>query len=253
MKQRTMPNRMPKPQAMTLIEVLVLTTVIAVLTVLGLPYLSRYSAKSARITCANNLREIGLAYRVWFENGDKPQTQMGIQYGGWADCLSNANQGPICWTNYAIMADQLGQSPKLLICPTDERVPAKNLTNAFKDNTHLSYFVGVCANDLYPESIWGGDRNLGPGTKPDPDYGYSPKNGKGNDVIIPLTGPVSWSLKMHSAENPAGAGNILLGDGSCQQVSTSSLNRYWLTIARGCDNWPVGQTPAVPSIRLVFP
>ena len=121
------------------------------------------------------------------------------------------------------------------------------------DNTHVSYFIGVSANDTQPQSILGGDRNLGPGTVPAPEYGYSPKSGKGNDVAIPISGPVSWSLKMHSAGYPVGAGNILLGDGSVQQVSTTNLIQMWMPNAQGADNWPAGQVPANPSIRLVFP
>jgi hypothetical protein len=176
-----------------------------------------------------------------------------VKQGGWGDCLTNANQGAICWTNYTIMRKELGQSPKLLVCPTDKRKAAADLTNDFKDNTHLSYFVGVGANNIYPQSFQGGDRNLGPGNKPDPDYGFSPKSGKGNDVIIPISGPVCWSWKIHSAGNIAGAGNILIGDGSGQQVTSSSLNRSWLTTAADTTNWPAGRTPAVPSVRLVFP
>jgi hypothetical protein len=113
--------------------------------------------------------------------------------------------------------------------------------------------VGVSPSDLYPQSIAGGDRNLGPGTKPGPDYGYSPKSGKGNDVAIPITGPVSWSLRMHSAGNSAGAGNILLGDGSAQRCSTAPFNTVWLRNAAPTTNWPIGHIPATPSIRLLFP
>jgi hypothetical protein len=150
------------------------------------------------------------------------------------------------------MSNELGLSPKLVVCQNDERQPALTFTNNF-DNTHVSYFVGVTANDNNPQSIQGGDRNLGPGTVPDPDFGYSPKSGKGNDVTIPITGPVSWSLKMHSAGNPVGAGNILLGDGSGQQVSSASFNLNWLRNAQGTNNWPAGHIPTTPSIRLVFP
>lgn len=209
--------------------------------------------KSQRVSCVNNLKEIGTAYRLWAgDNGDLVPPQQSVSKGGWKDFLSNANQGAICWSNYAIMADDLGQSPKLVVCPSDERTDVASFTNNF-DNTHVSYFIGVSANDLYPQSIAGGDRNLGPGTKPDHDYGYSPKSGKGNDVAIPISGPVSWSLKMHSAGNTAGAGNILLGDGSAQQVSSASFNQNWLRNAAPTTNWPAGHIPATPSIRLVFP
>jgi hypothetical protein len=48
-------------------------------------------------------------------------------------------------------------------------------------------------------------------------------------------------------------GNILLGDGSGQNVSTFDFNVRWLRNAPSTTEWPTGHTPAVPSIRLVFP
>jgi prepilin-type processing-associated H-X9-DG protein len=58
---------------------------------------------------------------------------------------------------------------------------------------------------------------------------------------------------MHSAGNIAGAGNILLGDGSVQQVTTANFNQNWLPNVTPTTNWPPGHVPANPSIRLVFP
>jgi type II secretory pathway pseudopilin PulG len=239
---------------LTIIEVCVVIALLAVLASMLLPATSRSSQHRAqRISCLNNLKEIGTAYRLWAgDNGDLVPSQQTVASNGWWDFLTNGNQGARCWMNYAIMQNELGQSPKLVVCPADERQPALAFTNGF-DNTHVSYFVGVNANDTYPQSMLGGDRNLGPGTVPDPGYGFSPKDGKGNDVIIPISGPVCWSLKMHSAGNPAGGGNILLGDGSGQQMSSASFNQNWLRNAAGTNNWPAGHVPATPSIRLVFP
>jgi len=218
----------------------------------------RARAKAVRISCLNNLKEISTAYRLWAgDNGDLVPSEQSVSKGGWKELLANADQGTNCWTNYAIMQNELGQSSKLVICPGDERSATISFTNNF-DNTHVSYFVGVSANDSYPQSIQSGDRNLGPGPKPDADYGFSPKSGKGNDVAIRIfSGPVpwsaSWSLKIHSAGNPLGSGNISLGDGSGQQGSTMDLNRIWLRYAAPTTNWPAGHVPAAPSIRLVFP
>lgn len=210
--------------------------------------------RAQRVSCANNLKEIGMAYHLWADDhgGHTPASES-VSRGGWSELLSNADQGAICWTNYAIMRKELGQTPKLLVCPSDKRKAAADFTIDFKDNTHVSYFVGVNANDIYPQSIQGGDRNLGPGIKPDSDYGFSPKTGIGNDVIIPISGPVSWSLRIHSAGNTTGAGNILIGDGSAQQVSSGGFSQTWLHNAQGDDNWAVGHVPATPSIRLIFP
>jgi competence protein ComGC len=249
MKQKAMRDI----SAFTRIELLVVIFVILIVVSMSIP-ISRARQNPQRIACLNNLKEIGAAYRLWAaDGGDRPQAETPVKNGGWADFLTNADQGAICWTNYVIMSDELGQSNKLLICPSDERLPAIDFKTDFKDNSHLSYFVGVGASDLYPQSIQGGDRNLGPGARPDSEYGYSPKSGKGNDVAVPISGTVSWSLKMHSAGNPVGAGNILLGDGSGQETSSYYFNRIWLRNAQGTDNWPAGHVPASPSIRLVFP
>ena len=146
------------------------------------------------------------------------------------------------------MSNEMGQAPIILICPADERKPASSFSNLA--NTNISYFVGVDANDTYPQALLGGDRNLGPGTVPDPEYGYSPADGRGNDVII--NGPVCWSLKMHSRGNAAGAGNIMLGDGSSQQVTSGNLYQNWVKIA--LTNTPASTNATnPPGLRLIFP
>jgi type II secretory pathway pseudopilin PulG len=254
MKQKT-----PRAaSAFTRIELAVVIVIVGLLAAASFPMLLKRTSAAQRVSCLNNLLEIGTAYRLWSEdNGNRNPAEQTVAKGGWGDFLTNADQGAICWTNYAIMSNELGQSPRIVICPVDERRAAANFDTDFKDNTHLSYFVGVSANDTYPQSIQGGDRNLGVGIIPDPDYGYySPKNGKGKDSDIPtnsLKGPVSWSLKMHSSGNVAGAGDILLGDGSTQRTTSASFRTNWLSHAQPTTNWPAGHVPASPSIRLVFP
>jgi hypothetical protein len=122
-----------------------------------------------------------------------------------------------------------------------------------KDNSHPSYFVVASAGDTLPQSILGGDRNLGPGTVPDPEYGFSPTNGMGNDVALQSNSPVSWSLKMHSGGNTAGAANIRLGDGSAQQVNSANFRQNWLPSGGVTTNWPAGRVPSSPSFRVIFP
>ncbi len=170
------------------------------------------------------------------------------------ELLTNADQGFLCWTNYAIMANEMGQSPMVVLCPEDERKSASSFTNF--GNSNLSYFVGVSANGTQPRSLLAGDRNLGVGTTPDRDYGFSPESGQGNDVAIQTnseTGPVCWSLKMHSHGKSDGAGNILLGDGSVQMVSTLAFRTDWQPVSGQTTNWPAGHVPSSPSIRVLFP
>ncbi len=210
-----------RAKAFTRIELMVV--LISSVLIIGLlaPAFSRAHAKSSRIYCIGNLKGIGIAYRIWSnDNGDKPPSVVAQSHGGWSNLLSTAQASANSWTNYAIMKNELGFSPKVLICPADERKPSEDF-NAL-NNLNISYFVGVGASDDYPQALLGGDRNLGPGVTPHHDYGFSPADGRGNDVMV--KGPVCWSLKMHSEENDSGAGNIMLGDGSAQQDTSGNLN-----------------------------
>jgi type II secretory pathway pseudopilin PulG len=239
-----------RAEAFTLRDLVVVVVVIFVLIPFLFPALQRARQKARRITCVGYLMQIGAGYRIWAnDNGAQfpafaPQTN-----GGWRDLLYLTNASTFAWTNYATMASNLGQSTKILVCPADERKPANTFSNLVV-NTNISYFVGVNANDSYPQSLLGGDRNVGPGTTPDPEYGFSPTNGQGNDVII--NGPVCWSLKIHSRGNPAGAGNILLGDGSVQQTSSGNLYGYWVKNAL-LEKAAQYKGTNLAGMRIVFP
>jgi hypothetical protein len=229
--------------AVVIVAVLLLGLMLGLMLV---PALNFNREKAWRIICLNNLKQIGTGYRLRAPGGgtqaDRPPSQAPVSLGGWRDLLTNSNAGQYCLSNYAFMREELGESPAVVVCPADERRTARSFTNGF-DNTHVSYFVGVDASDVFPQAILGGDRNLGPGLVPAADYGYSPANGKGNDVVISTNSPVCWSLKMHSYGNASGGGNILLGDGSGQQTSSLNFRVNWLPNAQTGTN----------GIRLVFP
>jgi hypothetical protein len=233
-----------KAAAFTRKELVAVIAVLFVLVLILVPAFQGAQQKSKRISCVCHLKQIGLAYRIWSND----PTSAPLTNGGWRDLLSRANASTFVWTIYGTMSNELGQSPRILVCPADERKPANSFSNLA--NTNISYFVGVSADDTYPQSILGGDRNLGPGTTPDPEYGFSPADGKGNDVII--NGPVCWSLKTHSRGNPAGAGNILLGDGSAQQVTSGNLYQNWVKNALAEKAADDKETNS-PGLRLIFP
>src|ERR1700722_5091028 len=236
------PTPIRNAKAFTLIELIGVTVVVVVLLVFIIPRPNRSHSNAPRITCVNNLKEIGLAYLVWAnDHNDRFPASDSASDGGWIESLTSADQGFRCWTNYAIMANELGQVPKLLICPADKRKPANTWPNFA--NTNLSYFVGVSADEKHPQSQLAGDRNLGAGTKSDRNFGFSPESGQGNDVAIQTNsqdGPVSWSLKMHSRGNSDGAGNIMLADGSAQQVTSVNFRANWQPPGGLTTNWPAG-------------
>ena len=168
-------------QAMTLVEVLVVIARLIILAEMLLPRLAR-ARQHNHISCISNLKQIGTAYRIWEnDNGHKypgPQTEA---QGGMQGLLSRSpNAGRFAYLTYSIMQNEMGQSPRVVVCPNDERIantnfyyspankpqsadvefPATTRYGTF-DDTNVSYFCGVGASDTFPQSILAGDRNLG--------------------------------------------------------------------------------------------
>jgi competence protein ComGC len=250
------PTPIHKSEAFTFIELMVVI-VVAIILLLMLPLLGpRARARSPRIECIDHLKQIGTAYRIWSnDHGNRFPAMQSLTLGGWRDLLTRPNEGYMCWINYAIMSNELGQVTKILVCPSDVRKPADAFSN-FVSNIHLSYLVGLSTDDTYPQSLLAGDRNLGDGTEPDRKYGFSPESGQGNDVAIQTnskTGPVCWSLKIHSGGNSDSSGNILLGDGSVQQCTSGYFRQNCQPYFNPTTHWAAGHVPSSPSIRVLFP
>lgn len=189
---------------MTLVELLVVLGIIAVLAALLLPSLSKAENRAARISCVSNLKQIGLASRIWEgDHGNYYPMAVSETNGGTMGFVNGLN----AFRHFQVMSNELS-TPKVLLCPAESdenRFTGTNFVNF--SNSNLSYFVGIVANDSNFTMILSGDHNITNGT--------SVRKGL---LALTSNAPTGWTSEIHNK-----VGNILLADGSVQQESTIGL------------------------------
>ena len=156
-----------------------------------------------RISCVSNLKQIGLAFRMWSnDHNDKFPMQFNAGKDGSRDAIER--QEP--WRHFVALSNELS-NPKILACPADDRNRATNFASLGTSN--ISYFVGLDADEALPQMLLSGDRNV--------TNGIMPKKG-----ILELTDepPAGWTETLHNER-----GNLGLADGSAQQTTPSTLGR----------------------------
>jgi competence protein ComGC len=190
-----------RKQGFTLVALLVIIAVLALLAAMLLPALAAAKRKAQRINCVNNLKQCGLAFRIWEgDNGDKYPMAVSTEKGGTMEFDSGADT----FRHFQVMSNELN-TPKILICPADTRVVADNFIRL--KNQNVSYFVGLDADESRPQMLLDGDRNLTADNAPE------------NGILKLVPGQhVSWTETMHVNQ-----GNVGLSDGSVQQYSDSGL------------------------------
>jgi prepilin-type N-terminal cleavage/methylation domain-containing protein len=216
----TQPNFQSR-QGFTLIELLVVIAIIAILAALLLPALASAKERARRIKCLSNLKQTGLALKLFSTDRDGfypwqlPPSEGGT-YG------PDAGE---CWRNFLAASLEL-ETPKILVCPSDTATKraasdwstsADGLQHPSNRGNVLSYFVGLDAYEKVPYSVVAGDRHLMGGVG-DTCGSVAPSPGVWATELRDGDTSLHWDSSVHNR-----LGLLAFNDGSARMTRDEAL------------------------------
>ena len=256
-----MKNIKSSPKAFTLIELLVVIAIIAILAALLLPALAKAKQAARRSQCINNIKQVGLAFKIWEgDHSDKYPTAVSTaRWGAMENIASqsggNAPTGYGVTNVFCVMSNELS-TPKNCYCPADispatapnDTPGSRTISGSAICNVatnwggfgpgNLSYFVSGNTSDKYPKMVLLGDRNIGStiaGGQPIPKGSGAGSmnmvNGAYSNGAIPGMNPQpgfpgnfpNWTWT--DLDIHQDAGNLAMADGSAQQTSVNAVSQ----------------------------
>ena len=242
-------------KAFTLIELLVVIAIIAILAALLLPALAAAKRKAQRINCVSNIKQVGIAFRLWEgDNNDRYPMAVSTQFNGAKEKIYTSTgtlPPPMYNVNsvFVVMSNECS-TPKILYCPADNgqgpgpmgagsylsgaaipRVYATNFYTFSNAPAYLSYFVCGDAIETYPQMIMIGDRNIGSSTTQNAPA--TTTNTCATSATFQWTGGWwAWTaVDLHLR-----VGNVGMADGSAQQLTVAGLQTALSTATNGASS-----------------
>lgn len=196
------PSQHRHRHGLTLIEVALIAAILAILALVILPALYAPRRPSARMSCANHLKSLSLAFRLYSSDSG----------GRFPVFSTNDWQTGDDWEReflgrWRLLSNELG-TPKLLVCPSDQRLPPPNFS--VLASSSISYFLNADGGER-AEIVLLGDRNLtAAGKRVSPGV-----------LSLSTNLEMGWTPELHQ-----GRGNTAFGDGSVQPFADPlKLNR----------------------------
>lgn len=195
------PCRAGGKRGFTLIELLVVIAIIGILTAIYLPVVARAKAKAKHASCVNNLRQIGLAFRIFAQDsGGRFPMKARARDGG---TMEYAARGE-AYRHFGVMSNLL-DSPKMLLCPTDGTRSSTNWSHLSDRN--ISYLVGLDARPGHSFHILSADRNMS-----------NSASVAGRVMPVTTNSVIRWTGDLHGFN-----GNLLFADGRVEHADDMRL------------------------------
>jgi hypothetical protein len=211
----------PQPKAessgaFSLMELLVAMALTVLLALVVLPGLARSRARCSRLNCGSNQRQIGLGFLTWsLDNNDSYPMQVSVTNGGTMELVASG----FVYPHFEVMSNELS-TPKVLVCPSDEKRTFATQFGVGLGDTNVSYFVNTDVAYRDGSSLLCGDRNI---------TNRAPASSR----LVPLTvaDTIAWTKEMHVQK-----GYVGFGDGRVGSFSNGGVGAA-IRIGAGMTNW----------------
>jgi prepilin-type processing-associated H-X9-DG protein len=207
-------NQSSARRAFTRADLCAVLVTISLLTAIALPALAKIKPQGERVSCLNNLRQLGVGWHSWAkENSNQPPWYVMPADGG-------TKTIGIPYVHFLIISNYV-VSPMVMVCPTDTiKIPARDFSDdpnrGFRStnfqNNAVGYFIGTENVMDDPRPIMAGDRNV-PGTLV----------GNCGAARFP-TARLANGFWLKGSHN-AGMGNLLFCDGSARTVNDAGIRQ----------------------------